>query len=185
VVTARMFWDPIPGSVGGAEGVANFVPFYGPGRNAIDDFQNDRYWSGGINAGIAISDVFLIRSLLIGVTRGGIGALAKGNQAWLGRNAAKAYRPYYGKAGYAQPYQELHHWLIQRNGPVGRYVPNSVKNQMWNLIPMSRSNPAIHQALHGKGILKTWRVPLTLYHGTPTYLKAAPGSIGGRYYFGE
>jgi RHS repeat-associated protein len=178
VVTARMSWFPIPGSVGGVEGVASFVPFYAPGRNALDDFQNDRYWSGGINAGIAISDAFLIRSILTGVARGGIGALSKGGLDW------KRYRAYYGKSGFGEPNHALHHWLIQRNGPRGKYVPNVIKNQMWNLVRMPGVHPHcnIHKALHAGGPLKGWRVPITLYYGTPTYLKAAPGSIGGRFY---
>ena len=48
------------GQPGLLEGV---IPIWGSGRAAIDDFQNKRYIWGTVNTALAISDIFLVKSL--------------------------------------------------------------------------------------------------------------------------
>jgi len=66
--------------------------------------------------------------------------------------------------------QQLHHWLIP-NGRWGSIVPNWLKNQPWNLLPMP--SDAIHQGVHGKGKAATlgnqWK------YGSPGWFKAGMG----------
>lgn len=40
---------------------------------------------------------------------------------------------------------DLHHWLIERNSRLGRWVPDWIKNHPWNLNPVDK---ALHQDLH-------------------------------------
>ncbi len=42
--------------------------------------------------------------------------------------------------------QEVHHWLIEQGSKIGKMVPNSIKNQPWNLNPMVSN--AWHDFLH-------------------------------------
>lgn len=51
-------------SVGGVDGCKAAIPVYGNTRNAINDFQNGRYASGAVHSALAITDVFMVKSLL-------------------------------------------------------------------------------------------------------------------------
>jgi RHS repeat-associated protein len=42
----------------------SMIPIWGSGRAAVDDFQNGRYVWGTINGAFAISDVFLVKSIV-------------------------------------------------------------------------------------------------------------------------
>ncbi len=48
----------------------SIVPVWGSGRAAVDDFQNGRYGWAAFNAAMAISDVFLIKSIGTAVGKG-------------------------------------------------------------------------------------------------------------------
>ena len=43
----------------------SLVPFWGSGRAAIDYFQHGQYVWGTVNAGLAVSDIFLVKSLVM------------------------------------------------------------------------------------------------------------------------
>ena len=63
---------------------------------------------------------------------------------------------------------QLHHWLISRNGPIGRRIPDWIKNHPWNLNPIAFS---VHQGVHGYGptpynFIGRW------WFGTPGWAKA-------------
>jgi RHS repeat-associated protein len=45
----------------------SIIPIWGSGRAAIDDYQNGHIWSGIGNTLLAISDVFLVKSIITGV----------------------------------------------------------------------------------------------------------------------
>lgn len=66
VVTASFEWDSAEGSIGDTEGASSYIPVYGAGRNAINDFQNNRYIGGTINSLIAVTDWMWVRSVLRG-----------------------------------------------------------------------------------------------------------------------
>ena len=70
----------------GAPGFAErLIPLWGSGRTAINDFQNNRWGWGSFNTVLAVSDVFLIKSL---ITAGGK-FLIQGGAKTLSRQAAE------------------------------------------------------------------------------------------------
>ncbi len=180
--SVTMYYDPNSGvpyvedAVGDAGFGESFIPVWGSGRNSINDFQHGRYLGGTFNAALAISDVFLIRSIGKGLLQGGL--KLTGTHAWRGANGTRAY---YLKSGFAKPGQPLHHWLIHQNGPIGKYVPNAIKNQMWNLKPMPSASFHM-RAGHGKNYLGQPGYGLLgrLHYGTPTWAKASVTSGIGR-----
>ncbi|HEU4497476.1 MAG TPA: hypothetical protein VFR70_10525, partial [Flavobacterium sp.] len=160
-------------SVGQPGDWESMIPIWGSGRAAIDHFQNGNYWWGTAHALLAISDVFLVKSIATGIVKGGI-KLA-GSSSW------SAVRKYYLKTGFAKPNQPLHHWLIHQKGPLGRHVPNAIKNQMWNL--KSFNSASMHmRAGHGRSFLgqKGYGILGQLWYGTPAWPKYVVGSYGGR-----
>ncbi len=166
---------------------ADWVPVVGSFLGLRDAYQAGDKWGMAFYSIMLVSDFFLVGTIAKGIAKGGIRALSLGNTPWSARdfwNPMSSYRTFYGNSGFAAPRQQLHHWFIHQRGPIGRFVPNGIKHQMWNLIPMPTNNPAIHQLLHGGGALMERsfieRAGIYLYHGTPTYLKTAPFSIGGR-----
>jgi hypothetical protein len=70
----------------GAPGLGeSLIPIWGSGRAAINDFQEGRWGWGLVNTALAVSDVFLVKSL---VTAGGK-LVVKGGAKLLGREAAE------------------------------------------------------------------------------------------------
>jgi RHS repeat-associated protein len=94
-----------------------------------------------------------------------------------------------GSSGWAESGQDVHHWMIPRNG-WGRNVPDVVKNQKWNLMRMpSRLE---HFRVHGWSFdgQPGYNLPTRLWRGTPTPAKLTIGGgivvVGaGYYYFSE
>jgi RHS repeat-associated protein len=94
-----------------------------------------------------------------------------------------------GSSGWAESGQDVHHWMIPRNG-WGKNVPDVVKNQKWNLMRMpSRSE---HFRVHGWSFdgQPGYNLPTRLWRGTPTPAKLKIGGgivvVGaGYYYFSE
>lgn len=127
-------------SIGQPGELESIIPVWGSGRAAIDHFQNGNVAQGALYTALAISDLFLVKSLVTGIARERFKLL--GSHTW------GATRKYYLKKRFAKPNKPLHHWLIHQNGRFGKHVPNSIKNQMWNLKPMP--NNLFHQSVHGR-----------------------------------
>jgi RHS repeat-associated protein len=140
----------------------SFIPVWGSGRQAIHDYQTGHYLWGTFNAGMAVSDVFLVKSVATGIGKG----------AWkLGGHSWSATRAWLAKTGQAEAGQQVHHWLIPQGG-WGVAVSNAIKNQPWNLMAMSTG---LHQAVHGlSGVGRIW-------FGTPVWFKALGFSLSGRF----
>jgi len=69
------------------------------------------------------------------VVAGGVSALSVGGKLYgikSGSQTWNATRKCLGKKRFVEPYEEVHHWLIPRNG-WGRAVPDKIKNAAWNL----------------------------------------------------
>jgi hypothetical protein len=49
----------------------SFIPIWGSGKQAIYDFENGNYGWGTFNTVVAISDVFLVKSIATGLAKGG------------------------------------------------------------------------------------------------------------------
>jgi len=113
-----------------------------------------------------------------GAAKGGLRALLLGNTEWGG---FKGYRKFYLESGFAKPGEPLHHWLIYQNGSFGKYIPNFIKNQMWNLKPFS--SQAEHMILgHGKNYLGQPGANFIgrMWYGTPMWPKLSIISYGGK-----
>ena len=159
--------DPL-GLIVEAPGFAeSLIPIWGSGKQSIHDFQCGNYVWGVINAGLAISDVFLVKSLVTTAAKVGIRGLAKtaGSHTW------SATSQWMKKSGWRDfPFQNFHHWLIPRNG-WGKSVPEFIKNQPWNIMKMLGEE---HQALHRmRGFPRVWK-------GTPGWAKVLTGDLIGK-----
>jgi len=162
---------------GGGDGVGQpgtwegLIPIWGSGRAAVDHFQNGNYWSGIGYSALAISDVFLVKSIATAVGRG----------AWkVGAHSWSATRQWLGKTGYAEAGQPVHHWAISQ-ATAKQYGIEAFTNQTWNL--MTFSNQSLHmRAGHGFNYLGQpgYGVVGQLWFGTPIWPKAVVGSYGGR-----
>lgn len=163
--------DPPTNSVGQPGEWESLIPVWGSGRAAVDHFQNGNYWTSAGYIALAVSDVFLIKSITTGIAKGGLIALTKNYNSW------SSWRSFYGKTGYAKSGQHLHHWALRRNGATsGIGFGWNIKNQMWNLMPMK--SPAFHTAIHGKGA-NAFNLFERFYHGTPNWVKSGTFSTIG------
>jgi len=145
----------------------SLIPIWASGRAAIDHFQNGDYWRGLGHTALAVSDVFLVKSI----------GTALGKGAWkLGGHSWSATRSWLGKRGYAQAGQPVHHWALTQS-TARKYGLESISNQPWNLMPMQ--SQAMHTAVHGWG--RNAYGPIgQFWYGTPTWFKASIFSGGGR-----
>jgi len=73
--------------------------------------------------------------------------------------------------------QHMHHWLFHQNEGIGRYVPDWLKNQPFNLMPMPSA--AFHTALHGKGP-NAMNFFARQWFGTPWWVKLLGGDYFGK-----
>jgi hypothetical protein len=160
-------------ATGGGDGVGqpgtweSLIPIWGSGRAAIDHFQNGNWGRGLLNTGIAISDVFLVKSI----------GTAIGKGAWkLGSHSWSATRRWLGQAGYAEAGQPVHHWAVSQ-ATAKQYGLEAITNQPWNLMPMS--SQAFHQSLHGVGPNAFGPVG-QFWYGTPIWFKTTIVSGSGR-----
>ncbi|MBE7540203.1 MAG: hypothetical protein HS122_17550 [Opitutaceae bacterium] len=76
------------GTIGQPGFWGSFVPIYGSGRAAIDDFENGRWGWGSINTAMAITDVFLLKALVTEALRGLTGAARREAMAEIRRVGA-------------------------------------------------------------------------------------------------
>lgn len=74
-------------------------------------------------------------------------------------------------------YQQVHHWFFRANGPIGRHLPDVIKNQPWNLNPVPKG---VHDLIHGNapggvqyGALMRW------WQGAPSWAKSVEVGVGG------
>lgn len=91
------------GAVGQPGPVEGFVPIWGSGRAAVDDFQNGRWGWGSFNSVMAVSDIALVKSA---ITAFGKGAWKGGSHGW------KATRAWLGRSGFAEKWQHVHHAIV-------------------------------------------------------------------------
>ncbi|MDM1552838.1 RHS repeat-associated core domain-containing protein [Empedobacter falsenii] len=155
----------------------SLIPIWGSGRAAIDHFQNGNYWTGAAYTALAVSDVFLVKSLATGLSRG----------AWkLGSHSWSATRKWMLKNGYAGKGEPLHHWAITQSTSK-KYGLEAIANQPWNMVKFS--NQSMHmRAGHGMNYLGQpgYNVIGQAWYGTPTWFKAGTFStIGHGIQFGS
>lgn len=174
----NFFQNDFP-EVGAGESV---IPIWGSGKQMINDINDGDVSGAMLNGAVAASDIFVMKSVVQGIGKGGIRMLTKNYKGW------SSYRKAYGKAGFALPKQEVHHAILKRNGATSSSGFNWwLKNQQWNLMPMKPQTiegieytaAQVHQGLHGKGVLKNMSNWQKLIYGTPSWTKpAATSTIG-------
>lgn len=71
------YLDPFGLSVGAPGLGESLIPIWGSGRAAINDFQEGRWGWGIFNTALAVSDVFLVKSIVVGAGKFIIGSGAK------------------------------------------------------------------------------------------------------------
>ncbi len=156
----------------------SLIPIYGSGRDAVHAFKEGRYLAGVFNTALAVSDVFLIKSVFVA---GGKLAL-NGGFKLAGSHSWSATKGYWGKSGIKQlTGGSKHHWLISQK-LMNRYPQlKPVGNQFWNIKTFSSHADHIRLA-HGQtyGGLRGASPLGQIWYGTPTWPKAVIGSYGGR-----
>jgi hypothetical protein len=148
-----------------------FVPIWGSGRAAVDDFQNGRWGWGSFNAVMAVSDLALVKTAGTIVVKG---AWKGGSHTW------KATRAWMGRAGFAEKWQHVHHAIVEQQYFRGTWW-EAVFNQPWNLKalkpPPGISMDEWHRMVDGRDpglyAIERW------WHGMPDWLKWAEISTGG------
>ena len=126
----------------------SFIPAYGPVKEMEYDLSHGNLLEGTLDMAVAISDMLLLTSI---VRTLGPGCWKSGSHSW------SATRKWYGKEFNLEPHTHVHHQIIQRNGRIGRHLPDWLKNQPWNLTPIypqiigntHLSSREIHSSIHG------------------------------------
>jgi RHS repeat-associated protein len=102
---------------------------------------------------------------------GGLGGAYRhsksGKSWWDASQKWKNVSPRVRKAQNTPAGTDLHHWFIERNSPVGKYVPDFIKNHPWNLNPVTKQ---VHKDLH---LMNPFERTV---RGAPDWAKAAGGS---------
>jgi RHS repeat-associated protein len=163
-VAAPGFWESL-------------IPVWGSGRQAVHDFECGNWFGGLLNTGLAISDVFLLKSLATAAGKVGIEGLAKLS----GSNTWSATSKWLTKTGWREfPGQQFHHWLIPQSG-WGELVPDIIKNQPWNLMgmPEGLAGDVFHDAIEGKGS-EAMGLLGRLWNGSPTWAKVFGADAAGK-----
>ena len=120
------FVDPFGLSVGAPGTAESFIPIWGSGRTALNDYQEGHYVWGTINGVSAISDVFLVKTV---GTMAAKGAWKLGSASW------SATRAWLAKRGYAEAGQHVHHGIVPQRIYKGTRL-EKIFNQPWNLKPL-------------------------------------------------
>ncbi len=161
--------DPFGLAVGSPGTWESLIPIWGSGRSAINQFQHGNITCGLIYSALTASDFLLAKAIVTGLAKGAV--KVSGSFAW------RSVRSWYGKKGFAETGQHVHHWLISQRGRIGKYVPEWIKNQPWNLMPMR--SPKFHYQVHGWGP-DAFNILGRLWYSTPQWAKAFVTSTVGR-----
>jgi RHS repeat-associated protein len=104
------------------------------------------------------------------------------SKSWKWENVSRRLR----REGWAAKNQPIHHRYIPRGGTgkltlggffqeqYGRFIPDIIKNQKWNLQPME--SRALHEALHGKGEYAFNNLERLWYGSGPLFKAGVAGS---------
>jgi RHS repeat-associated protein len=174
---------PLPNYLGGVYGksdppstAASFVPVIGPLRQAASSFQNNSDVYGAVHLATACADVVPVNAIRRSIMRGT--AWHFGNPVWdLAFDFTKkppiipGVRDWLGKKGFAMSRQPVHHVFLKQNTGLGKNCPLWLKNQTWNLMPVTNAS---HQLIHNGTI------PQRLWYGYPTWFQTLPLCVSGR-----
>lgn len=158
------------------------IPVWGPGREAIADAFDGDYLGAIGNGALAVADLSggaaITRSALRGAIIRPISKATGKTQthAW-SRMREDMGKSENGKAQLLEKGQHGHHWLIPHKEGLGKFVPNVIKNQPWNITPMPSAE--VHGRIHGRYKGKPRFNPAErIWYGTPRWSKVAAGGGG-------
>ena len=80
--------------------VGSMIPIVGSGYEFYYNYQDGNWGGAAFYGAMAISDLFLVKSIISGATKGGLKALTFGNKPWTTKefwDPTKSYRALYGK----------------------------------------------------------------------------------------
>jgi RHS repeat-associated protein len=163
------YFDPNGLQVGPPGTAESFIPIWGSGREAIDDFENGRYVWRAVNGALAVSDVFLLSTTAKALCKG---AWKTGSHAWKG-----VTRTWYGRTRELAPGTPVHHWAIPQSWMTRGSLLEAIGNQPWNLMPME--SQAFHNAVHGWGP-NAFNLGERLWYGSPTWAKVSGANVAGK-----
>ena len=138
------------------------IPIWGSGKSAYVNFKNGNYGWGIFYVVVAVSDIFLVKSIGQGILKG----------AWkMGSHKCPATRQWLLKHGYAKKGQPVHHWAVHQE--VGKkYDIEWLVNQPWNCkaFPDAASHMRYGHGTSWKGLPPGAWWEQALY-GTPLWFK--------------
>jgi hypothetical protein len=146
----------------------SFIPVWGSGREAINDFQNGSYGWGTFNSALAASDVFLVSDLAKAMCKG---IWKSGSHKW------GVTRKWFGKTRGLPKGTPVHHWAIPQEAMEPGSFLETIGNQPWNLMPME--DRAFHDAVHGWGN-DPFNFAERFWYGTPDWAKLLGADLAGK-----
>ena len=115
----------------------SLIPVWGSGRSAVDHFQNGNYWRGTGYTLLAITDVFLVKSLVVGAGK----LITTGVSKLAVRSSIPHSGPIINSLGAASRSQMLAKKLkMNINSPTARQVLNSLDDTVESFISVYRKS---------------------------------------------
>ena len=156
------YWSKHPGTL------ESLVPVWGSAREAVADWREGDEVGAALNGLAAVTDLAGGTVLVKGLVKGGV--KVGGSHAW------RATRDWMGKKGVLRKGQPGHHWLAEQNDGWGKYVPDAIKNQPWNVKGM----PSDHVHIRFRGAhdgQPKFNAAQRFWYGTPTWWKAGVATV--------
>ena len=158
-----------------------YVPVVGSSLDAYDAFDRGDYWTATFHAAMAVSDVFLVKSLAVA----GGKFLVKNGFKVAGSHSWSATKAYWSKAGIeGLTGGSKHHWAISQSSMKKYPALLPIGNQPWNIIKFSSHSSHMRLA-HGTSYGGKAGANLLgqMWYGTPGWFKmgvSTGGSYGGK-----
>ena len=155
----------------------SIVPIWGSGKQAYYDFSDEKWGWGLYNSALAVSDVFLLKSIAAAPVKALANNGFKGVKQLYGigySNTWSATKARWSKLGINELVGgSKHHWAISQKAMKNHQWLLSVGNQPWNIVKFSSHSKHMRLGEYGSFLGKSW-------YGTPTWFKLSGSSVGGR-----
>ncbi len=153
------FTDPFGLEVGFWE---SLIPIWGSGKQAYEDFACGRWGWGIFNTVLAVSDVFLVKSL---VTAGAKAVFKTGLKKGMSRPNPAFPR--------GKEWVEMSHWIPDRA------LPEGLKDAGWNLKPMWGTDHALADPHRYRFLPKWWKAENPMPSRLTQQLNRIPNGVQG------
>jgi hypothetical protein len=149
----------------------SLIPVWGSAKEAEYNFDKGHYVVGIIYALLAITDVFLVKSIVTGIAKGAF--KVGGSHSW---RASRRWALKHDWTGKGEP---LHHWLIQQS-VAKKYGIEAFTNQPWNWVRFESQSSHMRFG-HGFkfGEEAAGSLGQRFWYGTPHWFKIGATDVGG------